>query len=693
MQREVQSQVSNESHLKIIKALWTKNNQITPERVRNNFQLLHEDNPIYAVEAVEAVLASFRPDRIRPTAARRAAMELAHNQETESLPLGTPNSQAVPNSVLTVFVLHNEFGRAKLRVPYGCTITQFKELARAAFELDSDSRLRVSLTFEDSTRPLCIPDNEALTDALEQFGSDCMFLVRPANSDSHASDCGTPVSRPNFPPLSPALEPSRMAATTQWQQSRKVADSIKTRVSDTLKPDGGYFGSAEVVTSIRDTLRLMRGCHLLRDAWADLCAEHQAFALDIDVRKLLEWFINAIMHHFHPSLLELWQQEASDPTLQKQRQAASFPTFEAFAIQVYLTVRPGITGFPVHVLPEMLAELETRLPTFPTRRLVCSELRHILATTQFLQVHLCPGAGMVDQPVQQFLERVLSAGVREQLCIILKENHSADLPPHLQHHLDFAPLQAYAIDSILARWTALDSLQTRPISADWAAPSRLTGTFQGPRRSTSHAQADSARSTYSTDVHEKTAGVPPWSTETFNITLAGKPVTLWKHLGSWPTQSERDQELSKFVEAMYKFDGDCHICHQRGHRARGCPSHIRLDPGTGIDLNPKSFFYNLKPPAVALAAARPTGSSVPDPSMRGWSRVRKTIDARGVDSSRAALVAQVQSLEDTRLRLEAELELFKRERQRDQMRQEADGSQDGRELRSPASGNGRAGAV
>jgi len=79
--------------------------------------------------------------------------------------------------------------------------------------------------------------------------------------------------------------------------------------------------------------------------------------------------------------------------------------------------------------------------------------------------------------------------------------------------------------------------------------------------------------------------------------------------------------------------------------------------------------------------------------MRGWSRVRKAIDARGVDSSRAALVAQVQSLEDTRLRLEAELELFKRERQRDQMRQEADGSQDGRELRSPASGNGRAGAV
>jgi len=69
------------------------------------------------------------------------------------------------------------------------------------------------------------------------------------------------------------------------------------------------------------------------------------------------------------------------------------------------------------------------------------------------------------------------------------------------------------------------------------------------------------------------------------------------------------------------------------------------------------------------------------------------MDARGVDSSRAALVAQVQSLEDTRLRLEAELELFKRERQRDQLRLAADSSQDGHELRSPASGNGRAGAV
>ena len=144
---------------------------------------------------------------------------------------------------------------------------------------------------------------------------------------------------------------------------------------------------------------------------------------------------------------------------------------------------------------------------------------------------------------------------------------------------------------------------------------------------------------------------------------------------------------------MYKFDGECHICHQRGHRERGCPLHFYLDPSTGMDLNPKSVFYNLKPRDVALAAARPNGSSVPGPSGWGWSGVRKTMDARGVDSSRAALVAQVQSLEDTRLRLEAELELFKRERQRDQMRLEADGSQDGREFRSLTSGNGRAGAV
>jgi len=96
---------------------------------------------------------------------------------------------------------------------------------------------------------------------------------------------------------------------------------------------------------------------------------------------------------------------------------------------------------------------------------------------------------------------------------------------------------------------------------------------------------------------------------------------------------------------------------------------------------------------VALDVGRTSGPLVPGSSGRSGSGSRHPVDGRRGTQRDAALVAQVQSLEDAQIRLETELELFRRERQRDQARLAADGSHDAHGGADASPGNGRAGAA
>jgi len=624
MQNELPSpptEISAE-HLQSMKAMWTKNKAITPDRIRKHYSLLDNDNPIYSVDVVERAIASFELGRMRPTAERRAAT--AALQALQPTPIVSVGHQAAPDSssrhqlAATVAVEHPDLGRTMLRLPHSCTLAQFKTLAAECFDLDPDHRLQVSLRTDELDHLVFVSTTEVLNEMLEQYGCTCLFQLRSTRTGSSGpiSPGGTQDSR-RVDPLrqeastSSDLVSSGKSTTAQWQHSLKVSQSIKTRVCDSLAAEGGVVGSSHVTTSIGELFRLLRVSRLLLDTWDDLLAEHRVFEHGIEERQLLEWFITAVMQKFHPVLNQLWLQEASDPAFRNQRRAAVFSTAEAFVLQVYLTVRPGTTGFQIHVLPAMLQDLERRISTFATRRLVCSELRHIWATTQFLQTHLCPGESCVDQPIKQFLENALSLDMRERLCMVLKENHSAELPPYLRQQLDFAPIHAYSVESILARWAAFDSLQARPLAMDWASPLRAPGPpteRRGPQRLDSLGRPSVLPAAGPPSPAAAAPLDQTWSSDSFTVVVNREPITLRKHLGSWADLTDREQELSKFVKAMYNFSGACNLCHKQGHRARGCPTHIQLDPQTGVDMNPKSFFYKLKPPLVALEAARPVPS-------------------------------------------------------------------------------------
>ena len=52
-----------------------------------------------------------------------------------------------------------------------------------------------------------------------------------------------------------------------------------------------------------------------------------------------------------------------------------------------------------------------------------------------------------------FLENTLAVDVQTALVEILKQHHSAELPPIFRESDDYAQLQAYQLESVLRRWT------------------------------------------------------------------------------------------------------------------------------------------------------------------------------------------------------------------------------------------------
>ena len=60
--------------------------------------------------------------------------------------------------------------------------------------------------------------------------------------------------------------------------------------------------------------------------------------------------------------------------------------------QVYLKVKPGVSGAPTTILQAMLTDLQGRFMTFKHCREICGEIRQMLSAAQFLQDHLFLGS-------------------------------------------------------------------------------------------------------------------------------------------------------------------------------------------------------------------------------------------------------------------------------------------------------------
>ena len=157
-----------------------------------------------------------------------------------------------------------------------------------------------------------------------------------------------------------------------------------------LAKEDDTVGTADVTKSTAGLLSFLRVCSQLADEWAVLNAEKQSRADGITEQQLWVWYIGAVINKFHPTISQVWH--SNDPGTRIKRNPAAFDSFDSFLAQVYLTVKPGVSGAPTTILPTMLADLQGRWLTFKHRRDICGEIRQMLSAVQFLQEHLFSGS-------------------------------------------------------------------------------------------------------------------------------------------------------------------------------------------------------------------------------------------------------------------------------------------------------------
>jgi hypothetical protein len=692
IQHDAPDQLRNtlsDEHVAALKNLWQKNSTLTPTRAQNHYSLLDQQkNPLYTLEAIQQELDKLQANsaRARTTAenrAARAANLLPPVVRTEAEDAGSRDSQPQsdehsqqPGQVRVSVTDGNAIARFKISP--NLPVDEFKARVQVALSLDPDDRRRMQLGYMTSEGWIVTHNDETWADALSDDVRS--FQVRlVAGSGSLSSDAASSASTASSTaqPQRLAFEhDSRIQAQKQWEYENKLRTHIKDRVTAKLANDGTTVGSPAVGTSVAELRTLLRACSQLADEWVMLCEEQQHRDDGISESKLLEWFIDAVINKFHPSVAQMWQ--SNDPTIRARRLPTAFGSFDLFLAHLYLTVKPGVSGAPSTVLPAMLADLQGRWRSFTVRREICGEIRQVLVAAQFLNDHLFDrSAADLTMTIKVFLEGALSDAVQTELMSVLKQYHSADLSPIFRDSDDFAQLQAYSLESVLRRWAALDTKQGPLTSAEFKASwiGQQSGSSSGG--GTGRGPGTSSRTTPS--VAQPTTPPQP-SAKEFHIKVNGQHIAFRQNLASWPDHQDRLREEAKFVDVVYQFDGQCHFCNQFGHREVGCPRRFKLDHN-GQDLNPKSYFYTLIPPRVALEAGK-TRASSGGGSNRGSGSGGGGRGGRGSDRSALAAVLEATA------RLETKMELMSREQQRDHDRVEQVAQQVGQQL-----GNDLAGAA
>ncbi len=144
----------------------------------------------------------------------------------------------------------------------------------------------------------------------------------------------------------------------KWEYETKLRQHIVNWVTAKLEKGQGAFGSANVTSSIVELRTLLRVCSQLADEWTMFLSERAGLDDGIQESQLLTWYIGSIVDKFHPTRAQSWH--SSDPNTSAKRLPSAFTSFEAFLAQVYLSVKPGISGAPTTILPAMLTDLQGR---------------------------------------------------------------------------------------------------------------------------------------------------------------------------------------------------------------------------------------------------------------------------------------------------------------------------------------------
>eukprot|EP00291_Cryptomonas_curvata_P006684 CAMPEP_0172204618 /NCGR_PEP_ID=MMETSP1050-20130122/32077_1 /TAXON_ID=233186 /ORGANISM="Cryptomonas curvata, Strain CCAP979/52" /LENGTH=682 /DNA_ID=CAMNT_0012883239 /DNA_START=1649 /DNA_END=3697 /DNA_ORIENTATION=- len=375
------------------------------------------------------------------------------------------------------------------------------------------------------------------------------------------------------------LQLTKALRLQQFEQSAKA--EIQAAIKVALKPYGEKIGKAgrshaetffKALRVIADLTKLLERLNKQAKHRADPATEQQR----------LHWFIDTILDMLEEDVKERWQGQ-DDPV---QCEANFYTSWLQFRASLFTIIRNVIDFTPdglMDQLPSLVA---------PTKCASRSDLWVVIEQVQgaaktLAEMKSIDATAQIEAATVKYLAASLTPEAVKSISEALALKHRAEASNYyvkMQH----PPLTAYPSKCIKAVMLGRDDFE-----GNWRADWRLSTGKDTPAQTGKGGGAGNPR------VEKPASSSDGSAAQRTRVLKRNQQAHVFSYyLKDVTDAGERERQGKNFL-ANTLLDWKCHKCGVNGHTQEICPLLSKLDPRS-IERNPKSFFFELRPPQQIL---------------------------------------------------------------------------------------------
>ena len=573
--------------------------KLSPQQITSRREFLSEKaEPLYSVEQVQSLLSSYagqvgdRPPANPPSPSRPESRQppVANDSPTTTISAGTVMLSTSSLSNIKLEVVWEATGSpltAFLRLRPQATIQEVNQELASNWNIATPHAFKLHFEREDGARVTIthIDDVwELLQSARGRWVFQSITPITPPQAQLEREPPSAIADNVSRRLSYDSLEADATARLTQalrlQQLEQSVTAEIKAAVATAVKPYGDKVGKAgrspaetfyNALRVTEDLTKVLDRLNQQASRRSDPTAESQR----------LQWFIEAILDRLEDDVKKRWLGQ-EDTERREATFSSSWTQFKA----CLFTIMRNVIDFTPDGLMDQLPNLVVAA-TCASRNDLWVAIEQVQKAAKILAaMKSIDATAQIEASTVKYLEASLTPAAMKSIVEALATKHRAEASDFyaLKQH---PPLTAYPSRCIKAVMLGRDDFD-----GDWhhewrAAPSK-DNTSQPGRGGGTGQRSEKQKMTSD-------------RTETPRVRVLKRNQQAHEfsyYLKDVPDAGERARQEKHFL-ANTLLDWKCHKCGGQGHTQEICPQFFNLD-SRSIERNPKSFFFELRPPVQVL---------------------------------------------------------------------------------------------
>lgn len=365
----------------------------------------------------------------------------------------------------------------------------------------------------------------------------------------------------------------------QFEQS--IIAEIKSAVKLVVQPYGEKVGKAgnSPVETFYTALRVIEDLSKLLERLNKQASRREDPTAE---QHRLHWFIEAILDLLEDDVKQRWHGQ-DDPKLREAINYSSWAQFKA----ILFAITRNITDFTPDGLMDQLPNL-----VVPVKCASRNDLWVAIEQVQEAAKTLAAMKGLdataqIEASTVKYLAASLTIEATKSIIEALANKHRAEASTYYAQ-IQHPPLTAYPSKCIKGVMLGRDDFEGN-WRIDWRAPQGKDTPAQYGKGSGSSTQR----------AEKKTSGDKGSIAPQSRVLKRNQQSYVFPYYLKDVADAGERKSLEKSFLSNTLLDWKCHKCGVNGHTQEICPRFFKLD-GRSIDRNPKSFFFELRPPQQVL---------------------------------------------------------------------------------------------